>query len=117
MPVLRGAPDLAVEIVSPGSLYIDRNQKFREYERAGVAEYWLIDTRPGQRRADFYKLDEEGRYELFATEVDEVVRSKVLEGFWLRPSWLWQEPPPLAALAEIVGKDRLIATLSEDKQT
>ena len=108
-----GAPDLAVEIISPGSLYIDRNDKFREYERAGVREYWLVDSRPEAKRADFYRLDSEGRYALFATEGDEKVFSEVLEAFWLRPSWLWQEPlpNPLSALAEIVGKDVLIKSL------
>ncbi len=108
-----GAPDLAVEIISPGSLYIDRNDKFREYERAGVQEYWLVDSRPEQKRADFYRLDDEGRYALFATEADDKVASEVLEAFWLRPSWLWQEPlpNPLAALAEIVGRDALIESL------
>ena len=108
-----GAPDLAVEIISPGSLYIDRNDKFREYERAGVQEYWVVDSRPEQKRADFYRLDDGGRYALFATEADDKVASEVLEAFWLRPSWLWQEPlpNPLAALAEIVGRDALIESL------
>ena len=107
-----GAPDLAIEIISPSSLYIDRNDKFREYERAGVREYWLVDSRPGQKRADFYRLDDEGRYALFATEGDEKVFSEVLETFWLRPSWLWQPlPSPLAALAEVVGKNALIESL------
>ena len=107
-----GAPDLAVEIISPGSLYIDRNDKFREYERAGVREYWIVDSRPEKNRADFYRLDE-GRYALFATEGDDKVASEVLEAFWLRPSWLWQEPlpNPLAALAEIVSKDALMESL------
>ena len=114
-----GAPDLAVEIISPGSLYIDRDRKFREYERAGVAEYWLIDSRPGQHRADLYRLDEEGRFELFSTEVDERVNSTVLEGFWLRPAWLWETPPnPLVALAEIVGREKLLGALQgEDEST
>ncbi len=107
-----GAPDLAVEIISPSSLYIDRNDKFREYERAGVREHWLVDSRPEQKRADFYRLDDEGRYALFATEGDEKVFSEVLEAFWLRPSWLWQPlPNPLAALTDIVGKDALIESL------
>ena len=110
-----GAPDLAVEVISPSSLYIDRDKKFREYERAGVEEYWLIDSRPGQQRADFYRLDGEGRYALFATETDEKVASEVLKDFWLRPAWLWQEPllNPLAALAEMVGQDAIIAALTK----
>ena len=110
-----GAPALAVEIISPSSLYIDRDKKFREYEQAGVREYWTIDSRPNQARADFYKLDESNRYELFATETDEAVTSNVVEGFWLRPLWLWQEGfNPLTALAEIVGKEALIEALQDN---
>jgi Uma2 family endonuclease len=111
-----GPPDLVVEVISPGSLYIDRSQKFREYEKAGVSEYWLVDSRPGYRRADFYRLDESGRYDLVATEEDERVSSEVLAGWWLRPAWLWQEPlpDPLLALADIVGREALIETLRRE---
>ena len=101
-----GAPELAVEIVSPGSLYIDRNEKFREYERAGVSEYWLIDSRPGQTRADFYRLDETGRFDLFATEADERVDSSAVKNFWLRPAWLWQPPPPSDRVCRSCGQGR-----------
>lgn len=40
---LRGAPNLAVEVLSEGTRRIDENLKFREYERFGVAEYWIVD--------------------------------------------------------------------------
>jgi|SRR5437868_4110344 len=40
---LAGAPDLAVEILSPGTNRRDRTLKLRLYEKFGVAEYWLID--------------------------------------------------------------------------
>jgi Uma2 family endonuclease len=110
---LTGPPDLIVEVISPDSVRRDRHRKFREYERAGVREYWIIDSRPGYRRADFFRLDETGRYELFATEDDEVVHSTVLADFWLRPAWLWESPlpNPLLALAKIVGTETLIDTL------
>lgn len=40
-----GAPDLAVEIVSPGIRNTKRDtvDKFRWYEQYGVREYWLVD--------------------------------------------------------------------------
>ncbi|MEW5985727.1 MAG: Uma2 family endonuclease [Chloroflexota bacterium] len=85
-----GPPDLIVEIVSADSLRRDRYDKFIEYRQVGVREYWIIDPRPGKQRADFYCLDEQGEYELFATEENERVESKVVTGFWLRPEWLWQ---------------------------
>jgi Uma2 family endonuclease len=40
---VRGAPDLAVEIVSPGTRRRDEDQKRKIYERFGVSEYWVID--------------------------------------------------------------------------
>ncbi len=107
-----GAPELVVEIISPSSLLIDRDVKFREYEHSGVKEYWVIDSRPEKARADFFKLDDTDRYELFATETEETVTSEVVEGFWLRPEWLWQpDLNPLKALSEIVGKEALIEAL------
>jgi len=93
---LNGPADLVIEVVSPDSVQHDRMRKFRAYREGGVREYWMIDSRPGRERADFYRLDETGQYELFATEDDEKVYSTVLPGFWLRPAWLWQaEPPPV----------------------
>lgn len=100
---LRGAPDLAVEIVSPESVARDRVTKLREYERSGVQEYWVIDSRPRMRRAYFYSLQPSGAYEELEV-LDGLMRSRILDGFWLKLEWLWAEDPkPLAALREIMG--------------
>ena len=40
---LQGAPDLAIEILSPSTSGVDEGVKRRLYERQGVAEYWLVD--------------------------------------------------------------------------
>jgi Uma2 family endonuclease len=37
------APDLVIEVLSPSTRRKDKMLKLRLYERAGVAEYWLID--------------------------------------------------------------------------
>ena len=40
---LQGAPDLVVEILSPGTRPRDERLKRDLYERVGVDEYWLVD--------------------------------------------------------------------------
>ena len=38
-----GAPDLIVEILSPGNSKREMNDKFTVYEEAGVREYWMVN--------------------------------------------------------------------------
>lgn len=74
-----GAPDLVVEIISPSSVKIDRVNKFRQYEKAEVLEYWLVD--PNNASIEVYKLDKEG-YDLFSfASVEGKLQSEVLKGF------------------------------------
>lgn len=43
---IEGPPDLCVEIISPTSGGIDRNDKFKQYAKAGVPYYWIVDPPP-----------------------------------------------------------------------
>ena len=40
---ITGAPDLVVEVLSPGTAGFDRREKQNAYARAGVKEYWIAD--------------------------------------------------------------------------
>ena len=40
---IKGAPDLIIEVVSPGTEKLDRGEKFQLYERYGVREYWIAN--------------------------------------------------------------------------
>jgi Uma2 family endonuclease len=110
---LEGPADLVIEIISDESVKRDRDDKFYEYQDAGILEYWIFDPRPGRQRADFYVLDTRGRYRPVPLNEDDVYHSTVIPGFWLDVNWLWQEelPDPIRTLAQIIGPEKLITVL------
>ena len=55
-----GAPDLVIEILSPGNTKREMNEKFELYEGAGVGEYWLVH--PADEVVLIYVLNEDERY-------------------------------------------------------
>ena len=89
---LDGPADLVVEVVSPESQQRDRRDKLAEYEQGGVGEYWIVD--PDERHADFYVLAPSGQYEARGADARGVYRSQTVPGFWIKATWLWQDPPP-----------------------
>ncbi len=87
-----GAADLVIEVISPESVMRDTQDKFEEYEAAGVKEYWIID--PNRRTANFYNLDENSKYKLRYPSAEDKFESRVIEGLWLKTDWLWQDELP-----------------------
>lgn len=55
-----GAPDLIIEILSPGNSKKEMREKFEAYEEAGVREYWLVN--PLDNVVLIYVLNEAGKY-------------------------------------------------------
>lgn len=55
-----GAPDLIVEILSPGNSTKEMREKFRVYEEAGVREYWIVN--PVEKIVLVYIPDANGKY-------------------------------------------------------
>jgi Uma2 family endonuclease len=100
---LEGPADLVIEIISDDSVARDRDEKFYEYQAAGIPEYWILDPRPGRQRADFYVLSPKGQYRAVPLNEDDVYYSTVIPGFWLDVNWLWQEelPDPIRTLAAL----------------
>ncbi len=54
---LDGAPDMAVEILSPSTRVKDCTVKLRKYMNAGVREYWIVDI--GNERVTVYTFEED----------------------------------------------------------
>jgi Uma2 family endonuclease len=76
-----GAPDLMVEILSPGNSKKEMREKYDLYQEAGVREYWVID--PEHAIVLQYVLQEKNQvYQASRPFTDEdILRSAVLHGF------------------------------------
>lgn len=74
-----GAPDFAVEIISPSSVVRDRIDKRQLYERFGVKECWLIDAQ--NQSVEVYRNSPNGFEVHSAATLDGKVASSVLNEF------------------------------------
>lgn len=73
---VHGAPDLVVEILSPGTAKNDKGYKKDLYEKSGVKEYWIVD--PVSRSIEAWLLSN-GKYtldEVYALYPDGAVTDK-----------------------------------------
>jgi Uma2 family endonuclease len=81
---LTGAPDIAIEIVSPGASNErrDRTLKRKLYSAHGVGEYWIVD--PETCSVELYRKRKQGGLILAANlQIGDELTSTVLEGFHL----------------------------------
>jgi Uma2 family endonuclease len=74
-----GVPDLVVEILSEGTAKVDKEDKFQEYQRTGVLEYWIVD--PFKQSIDVYTLENGTYIRLGKWGPGEIAKSKLLDGF------------------------------------
>ena len=101
---LNGPADLIVEVVSPDSRKRDRRDKFGEYQKLRVPEYWILDR--AMRAWDGFALDDRGRYAPIPV-VRGKVHSRALPGLFFRPEWVWQLAyPPVAPLLRQMARGR-----------
>ena len=77
-----GAPDIVIEILSPGNNKKELKNKYEVYEEAGVLEYWIFH--PAEKTFLRNTLQESRKFQLsdFLTLGDEVT-TPVLPGFRL----------------------------------
>lgn len=74
-----GAPDLVIEILSPGNSKKEIKLKYEVYEEAGVKEYWIIN--PVEENVAVLTLNASGKFEgakLYAT--DDIIYTHAVEG-------------------------------------
>lgn len=77
-----GAPDIVIEILSPGNNKKELANKYEAYEESGVIEYWLMA--PVEKAFWQYTLGKEGRYSAARPlTVGDKVTTPLLPGFSL----------------------------------
>jgi Uma2 family endonuclease len=89
---VRGAPELVVEIGSPGTRKRDETLKRRLYEQFGVQEYWVIDPeldtiKVFRRIGDRYQRTAE-----LTLEMNDVLTTPLLPGLELHLAEVFKEP-------------------------
>jgi Uma2 family endonuclease len=82
--VTRVAPDLAIEILSPGTARNDRGRKRELLARHAVREYWLID--PEVARVEVFALSGEALVPASTMSGDQAVRSPLLPTLEVTPA-------------------------------
>ena len=80
---LKGAPELVVEIGSPGTRARDETIKRRLYERAGVSEYWCVDPELDVVRVYRREGDRFARPVELSVEAGDVLTTPLLHGLTL----------------------------------
>ncbi|MFA0785121.1 Uma2 family endonuclease [Fervidibacter sacchari] len=87
---IHGAPDLVVEVVSPGTKVRDRYKKMQGYFEAGVEWVWLIDSE--DLTAEEFHRTEEGYLRTTTAGPNEVFEPKALPGLKINLSELLGKP-------------------------
>jgi Uma2 family endonuclease len=87
-----GAPDIVIEIGSPGTRKRDETIKRRLYERSGVSEYWVIDPDLDVVRVYLRDGAAFARPAELSTDKDDVLITPHLPGLEIRLTRLFAMP-------------------------
>lgn len=87
------APELAIEVLSPGKANEDRDRrvKLKLYSRQGVHEYWIVDTMLQQ--VSVYRRDDDRLVLDRTLHADDIIESPLLPGFSCKVSKLFFSTP------------------------
>ncbi len=87
---LEGAPDLAVEVLSPSTARFDKGSKRKVYARTGVKELWLVDAEA--RLIHVYQLTKDAETPAATYGEKAVFTSPLLPGLRLRAASIFKSP-------------------------
>lgn len=96
---LEGPADMVIEIASESDPGLDYREKLPRYCQAGIEEIWIVNHFKNEILVDTKTTTGYTTRILSSGRLD----SKVIPGFWIEVSWLWQEelPPTLKCLREM----------------
>ena len=81
-----GAPDLVVEILSPGNSKKEMKSKFALYQEEGVREYWVVDP---ERQLVFVYVADNKKFKPTIPIADDYVYSTIFPDFKIHTSDLF----------------------------
>ena len=81
-----GAPDLVVEILSPGNSKKEMKSKFALYQEEGVREYWIVDP---ERELVFVYVADNNKFKPTIPIADDYVYSTIFPDFKIHTSDLF----------------------------
>jgi Uma2 family endonuclease len=82
---LSGAPNIAIEVVSPGSIETDYVKKRELYRRIGVQEYWIVDG--SKRTVEVWRFAGKATSELYRD--GDTIRTDLIPSLAAVVSKLW----------------------------
>ncbi len=90
---LHDAPDLAVEVISPGwqNETRDRDTKLKLYSRRGVREYWIVDWQKG--RVEVFRSQRARLAQTATLHQEDELTSPLLPGFACQVASLFLQIP------------------------
>jgi Uma2 family endonuclease len=88
-----GAPDMVIEVLSPSTASVDRDDKRHKYEKAGVREYWIVA--PNERTVETFVLKNgvfmQDCYSQSSTHPDTSVTAAIFPGLTIKLADLFTE--------------------------
>jgi Uma2 family endonuclease len=88
---MNGAPELVIEIGSPGTRKRDETIKRHLYERSGVTEYWVVDPETDVVRVYRRERDVFGRAIELSREGGDVLTTTLLPGLEMPLARIFRE--------------------------